>query len=504
MSASKETKDSALNLGISANDKNTINIFGQAMEEDYIAFDKLDRNHLQGRPNTKHGDAAEVLGVKDRNKQNIIDGKNEKMQLSSSKTDPITDTFTIDSTGKVIDRAQVKYYSDATKTADALSDPKYNKNPTKYAPPEQVEEIKRIASEKARKLRKLAKLDIDAGNTVEAEAKIIQAKAYENTSKNVKGLTRTLEEAKAAVKNDASRYFVTAKDIAKTANSAGLKQAKSGALIAGTISGAQNIIAFAKGEKEINEMLICTSIDTAKGAVTSYAVTFTGSALKAGIEQTGKKVISQGAKNVCEVLSKGNTPALIVTSTLEVGKSLYRYMDGQINEEELLLELGEKGTGIVASAYCADIGGIIGGVIGTAFLPGIGTVAGELVGGVVGGMVGYICGTQLYQATINLISMPGLSSEKYRKLENLSVQAKKYMERERAELEKSIEQNFADRDLQLSGYFSLMDNAIISNDINEISEQLTNISTFFGKSLKFSSFKEFDKFMNDSTSVLSF
>src|SRR5699024_12324264 len=76
----------------------------------------------------------------------------------------------------------------------------------------------------------------------------------------------------------------------------------------------------------------------------------------------------------------------------EVGKSLKKYLtDEELSELELIEELGEKGTGMMAAS--------MGAAIGTAILPVYGTV----VGGIVGGMAGYMNCSILYNSEIDLL-----------------------------------------------------------------------------------------------------
>lgn len=509
----KSQKDAANFTASGVATRQTIERYSEVIQQDIQMFERLKYGSLQGSPIQKHGDAAEVLGVRDYNKEQILKGSDKRMFLSESKTDDVTDVLIKDKSGNVL-KGQAKYNSEARLTMKDLSQQKYTANDLKFAPPEQVEEIKRLAKEEAQKLRAQARQLRQQGQTDLAKQKVQEAKNYEHTADTVQGFKRSRDEAKAASRNETSRVKVTAKDIMKDSHEAGVAGAKVGAAISGGVSGAQNFHAAIKGDKEIGEAIVDTAIDTAKGAAMSYAVTYSSTAIKAGAQKAGEKL---GSKALTAFSKSAKGPALFVTSTIEVGKSFKKYLDGDLGSTELFVELGEKGTGILCGEVGAVVGEVagvaigtsLGALVGTAILPGLGSVAGAqagaaigaVIGPIIGSMVGYMVGTQVYQSVKSLIE-GGYNSEKLRRMKAIYEQAYKRMKKERLEMERQIELHFADRHDFFRDCFKSMEKAVLQNDIDGINGQLSNIVGAFGETLQFKNFKEFDDFMMDDSTIL--
>ncbi|HYK56631.1 MAG TPA: hypothetical protein VEV15_09120, partial [Flavisolibacter sp.] len=343
--------------------------------------------------------------------------------------------------------------------------------------------------------------------------KLRESKNYQHTADTVKGLKRSYKNSKDASANNLSRYKVVGKETLKDAHEAGMKGLKEAAMLSGGISAAQNLTQVVKGEKELGKAVIDTAVDTAKGTAMSYGVKASGAIVKAGAKKAGEQL---GSKTLQAFANSARGPALLVTTTLEVGKSLKKYMDGDLDSKDLFIELGEKGTGIIfaeAGTVLGEIVGVsagaaIGGLIGTFLLPGVGTAGGAAIGAkigaiagpIIGSMVGYMVGTQLYQAAKNLLS--SYDSEKQRRLKAIYEQAYERMKAERLEMERLIEQHFADRYAMFRQGFQAMEEAILENNVHKVSNELNDILGAFGETLQFKNFKQFDDFMLDDDMVL--
>ena len=126
----------------------------------------------------------------------------------------------------------MKFYSSPEDLVKKLS----NKEWSKYAdspidvPTEQVEEIKRIAREKAGKLRDQAEMAKSKGDISLYEKKLDEAKALENIEKNVRdsGVTR-----KEAIEARVSPNKFVAKEVLKESHAAGKNAAKGAAILPG-------------------------------------------------------------------------------------------------------------------------------------------------------------------------------------------------------------------------------------------------------------------------------
>ena len=155
---------------------------------------------------------------------------------------------------------------------------------------------------------------------------------------NCKTLQKNLRESKVtnaeAMEARTNPMLSTVKDITKLGHRAGIEQAEMGAAIGGTVSIVKNVVALSTQEKTAKNVLLDISKDTAEAAVESY------------ITAAGATVISGAAQNASSAtiraVSKTNAPAYIAVSTLEVGKTMTSYVQGNIDTEQCLKELGEK------------------------------------------------------------------------------------------------------------------------------------------------------------------
>ena len=73
---------------------------------------------------------------------------------------------------------------------------------------------------------------------------------------------------------------------------------------------------------------------------------------------------------------------------------------------------------------------------------------------------------------------------------------------DRKELEKLIETTYKERKLTFEKSFEDFKEGITANDVESVIFGLQNINSMYGKSLKFQTFDEFDKFMLNSNSVI--
>lgn len=142
--------------------------------------------------------------------------------------------------------------------------------------------------------------------------------------------------------------LATAKYVAKTAHHSGVEQAKAVAVISAAISTSKNIVCVMRGEKEIKDALKDVAIDTVGGSTSAYII---------GASDTAIRGFMASSKNSIFVnLSKTNLPATIATVGVQVGKSLIRYANGEIDAIQLVEELGEKGTGLLQQAGEEQLG----------------------------------------------------------------------------------------------------------------------------------------------------
>ena len=269
----------------------------------------------------------------------------------------------------------------------------------------------------------------------------------------------------------------TAKDIGKLSLRAGGQQALYGAAIGGGISIIQNCVALIKGEKNSKEAALAVAGDTTKAAAISFVTGFSGSAIKGAMHN---------AKNTTlRALSKSNLAGTLVTTTVETGKTLKKYINGEISGLDCLEELGEKGTGQVSAAMFA--------VIGQAAIPI------PVVGGLIGSMVGYALSTAFYKEVVNTLKTEKFAKEERIRIEKECKEAILLIQQYRSEMNAVINNYLLDYSTTFNGAFDQM---LVSLNINDIDGFIGGANTITEKlngNVSFRSFQEFEtNVMNNS------
>jgi hypothetical protein len=206
---------------------------------------------------------------------------------------------------------------------------------------------------------------------------------------------------------------------------------------------------------------------------------FAGSVIKGGM---------QNAKNTTiQALSKTNLPGTIVTATLEAGKTLGKYFKGEIDGVECLTELGEKGTGMLASAFFAAAGQI--------------AIPIPVVGGMIGSMLGYALSSACYGQLIGALKEAKLAHEKRIRIERECEEAIAMIRQYRSEMEQLIS-------TYLSGHIQIFHNAfddmkkVLSiGDVDGCIAGVNTITQKLGGKPQFNTFSEFDSFMQRSEAL---
>lgn len=265
----------------------------------------------------------------------------------------------------------------------------------------------------------------------------------------------------------------TAVDMAKISHRAGIEAAKYGAAIGGTISATRNIIAFMQGNKDIQEVLCDTTIDTGKSALLGYGTVFAGSLVKAGMQKSTLGTLRQ--------LSRTSLPSLVVTVTLELGTSIHRYAKGEIDSVQFLEEIGEKGSGLLAGGLMATIGQI--------------AIPIPVVGSVIGGMVGYTISSLFYRSSLQALQEAKQAEMHYQIIKAECEEARRTMLKYQTELQRLFEIHLSELKEQLYTCFSCMNDSVNTNNMDDFATAANNLGVLFGKTLQFGNMQEFDVFM---------
>ena len=514
----KKKNNNSLGAGLAAAASYNISKYGYAASEFIKGYNterglkdisnfNIDSNNVYRSYKQQAGFSAEVFFQSKENAEKIIKEKNIRVtrtdEINGMRNHQNFDHILTDQNGNpILDQegnligSQMKfngrYTTDqeinksAKRVVDKLSNntkwEKYRGKPVNI-PSEQYEYAKEYAHKESLALEKQAQKFYEQGNKEKGDLLKEKSENYKQVAKDIQDSGISSEEAMFLRKHP---KLATIKSVAKVSHQAGIEQAKAGAIFSGVISSSRNILAVAKGEKDVEMASKDIAKDVGKGAAFSYSIGAGGAAIKS--------VLQNSKSSLAQNVSKSNMPAMIATTTLQVGKSISRYAKGEITELELIEELGEKGTGMLS----ASMGAAIGGSLGTMILPGVGTITGSFIGG----MLGYMISSQIYQSTMQILKEERISNEKRKIIKEISEKAIEEMKKEREQLIQSIKMRNYKYDRLFNEGFKIIEEASRIKNVDIFTEGLTKIALAFGESLQFEGFDEFDEFMKDKDTVL--
>ena len=314
-----------------------------------------------------------------------------------------------------------------------------------------------------------AKLDNNKELQEQLQEKINKLEKVRHSVKN-SGITKA-EAMEARLHPELS----TAKDIGEISLQAGKEQAIYGGVIGGSISIIQNCVALIKGEKNTKEVALSIAGDTVKASAISFATGFTGSAIKGAMQNSSKTAV--------RALSKTNLAGTLVTTTVETGKTLKKYITGKISGLECLEELGEKGTSQLSAAMFAIAGQVL--------------IPIPVVGGAIGSMVGYALSSACYKELTDALKEAKLAKEERIKIEKECQEAIVLIRQYRAEMNAVINNYLSVYSLTFNSAFEQMHKALELSDIDGFIGGANKITEKLNGKITFHSFAEFeDKVMN--------
>lgn len=457
-----------------------------------VAESKVHSDYEYSNIKQQAGFSAEIHYVDKTNAENIINKSEYRVHRSNDigrGNDPQFDILSVDDSGNPTWGAQMKFYGkfetpeEIKKSSEELVRKMTKDDWERYrgndvlVPKEQYEIAKKYAEDKARELSEQAEKLRVQGQFDKADLLDQNAEKYRQVSHDLKDSGITTKEAVFLREHP---QLATAKYVLETAHRAGLENAKSAAVVSAVISTAQNVVSLIRGEKRVGEALIDVTKDTASGAVTAYIIGAGDTAIRGFMAACSNSVFVN--------LSKSNMPAMIATATVQVGKSLIRYAKGEIDSLELVEELGEKGTGMMAASF--------GAAIGTAVFPGVGTV--------IGGMVGYLVSSSVYKACMQTLREERLSEERRARIHAIATTAIEAMGKQGKELLAMIEKFYARRQQVFAEAITMLNLASNSQNIELFTQGLNKIAIEMGGALQFKNFSEFDSFMQDENTALEF
>ncbi len=511
----KDKQEDLIRAGIAGASYETVQRYGSAAKEHLVAYSGTDNERgiqlqkslksikEQGTNDEfafsirqqKAGWAAEVKDTASTNAENIIAGNSKRKMRHDDLPDtpanhPLFDHVEVDAEGNIISGSgsQMKFIgasdSDPTgagnaeralKKLQSKDFQKYIDNDVKIeVPKDEYQQMIDKASEEIESLQKqLEKLK--AKGNAEAVAKV--EKKIENLNKLKKNLRPSKLTRKESLEAVDAPVISTIKSVANISHRAGMKTAETGALIGGSVSLVRNIVGMCKGEIEADEAAKNVVKDTAQSAVVGYGTGFAGTAIK-GAMQNAKSEYTR-------TLAKTNVAGTIVAVTVSASKTLTQYFRGEIDGTQCLEDLGEQGTGMIASSMFT--------VIGQAVIPI------PVVGGLIGGMIGYALSSATYGILISALKEAKLAHEERIAIEKECEEHIKMIREYRAQMNAIIEEYLSDTMEIFNESFSGIKNALAIGDVDLFIESANEITGTLGGNKPFETMDDFQNKMMSGT-----
>lgn len=336
-------------------------------------------------------------------------------------------------------------------------------------PSEQFEGAKLYCQKQAETLRANAVHAEQHGKPDVAAKLRREAANYDALEDNLRDSGLTTEQAVFYRKHPG---LATLRDIAANSHEAGKEGAKYGALIGGGISLMKNAFAVAQDKKSVHDAATDVALDVGKSAAVGYSTAAAGAAAKAALQQSSR----QGLR----ALANSSAPALAVNVCITLGGTVKCYVKGEINETELLVEIGEKSAGMLASGMMAALGQVL--------------IPIPFVGAAIGGMIGYTLATMFYQAAREAGLDADSSREQLKRVRAIEASARARIDQECTALDAFMRAEMPQLVQQTQGLFLSID-TIGAGSTDTMAAAINEYARLLGEELQFSSIAEFDDFM---------
>lgn len=444
-----------------------------------IAKSKVNQDYKEANLKQQAGFAAEQKYTARQNAESIINKEKTRVHNTDVKGsgdyDQLFDHIITDENGIVISQEQMKFVGSNPKAClDKLASKKFQKyfdaDATITIPSDYYDGIIEEANKSINSFEKQLKHAKETGNKELEKSLEEKIEKYKKIKESLKDSGVSNSEAMEARLHP---KLSTAKDVVKVAHRAGVEQAAYGAAIGGGISFIKNTVAVIKGDKTPEEAGASFLKDTGLAAGTSYATAFSGTVLKGAMQNSESKMI--------QAVSKTNFAATVVTSILEVSKTMTSFIRGDIDGIQCLEELGEKGTSQLGAAMFAAAGQTL--------------IPIPVVGGMIGSVVGYALTSACYGELLSALKDAKLAHEERLKIEKYCEEAIKMIIEYREQMNETVNKYLTDIRDTFDETIMLADKSIWQNDIDTFIDAANKMSIKMGRKPQFNNFKEFDSLM---------
>ncbi len=300
-----------------------------------------------------------------------------------------------------------------------------------------------------------------------------------------------LEEEKA---NQAIRKALAEASVKNAIKMAG-KSALIGSAIGGTLSSVQNLKEYRN--KKIDGKTAAKNIakDAAKSGGTAAVMTVT---VKAGEGIMAKNLAGTVLEKSCNSFIASGGVANAAVCIVEAGKSVIRYIKGDIDGGQLAGELTEKTVSLSSSFALGAQGAAIGFIIGSVLfpVPGVGAKIGGFVGGLAGNLAGYTLGSSIFKQIKEYKNfVDNYNPEELARYREMYKNIEENLKYQREALEVKLNLAYEEKSNQILNTMLYMKDSLLNDDNEGFNNSIEQMCGIFGFELRFKTQKEFDNFM---------
>jgi hypothetical protein len=219
------------------------------------------------------------------------------------------------------------------------------------------------------------------------------------------------------------------------------------------------------------------------------------SSKRSAVVGVGGTLLRPGAENLnFDVLSQGNSATALVNCVINTGKTISRFVKGEIDGVQAIEQVGQNGVSTLSSIYTgASTGAAIGAVAGP---------AGAAAGAMIGTIGGYIVSTAIYQSTIAIAKQADLEEKQFKLMKALyeqsCVELKNYNEKF-IEASKSYRKNVSSK---VNSVLLNLESGLLTNNIDRVTESLSVLTLLTGQELRYKTLQDFDDAMNSEDPII--
>lgn len=256
---------------------------------------------------------------------------------------------------------------------------------------------------------------------------------------------------------------------------------KEAATITLAIEGTKNLFDVISGKKDIKEALEHTTVQVGKSFTVAGGSRLTSIFVNHYKDNLLKKVGNSSLQKMTGTLTKSNVMLQTVNTGLLLKDSIINYANGDITDEEFVIQIGEVALNCFVVASMGPVG--------------------------IPCMVATIATSHLYRECIAFykeLTAKNPDEIRLAKISTIASQALYEMEKQRESLKQSIKNTYTNWDNEIKTSYEELYLGVYNDDVNGLSLGLNRILNLFEENLTFKTYSEFKEFFDDEDSVLKF